>query len=101
MTSNPYEPSKTRTPNVSQTRTLRVIWILLSLGVIVALFGLLESVRGTFVNRGMPRRYATYVVESDMPLSGLTLTILAIAAIGISILIVVSIVRFCRRNDDS
>lgn len=78
-----------------------MIWILVSLCVIVALFGLLEFVRGTFVVRGMPRRYATYVVESDIPLSVLTLTILAIAAIGISILIVVSIVRFRRRNDDS
>ena len=97
MNSNPYEPSKTRIQDLSPSRTTRAIWGGLSLGTIVALVGLLRFVQGKFASPGMPRRYATYVPESEMPLSVLTQTILASAAIGLAIFLIVVSVRLRRR----
>jgi len=97
MNLNPNEPTDTLAQLIPPKPTSLTLWILLSLGVILAMIGFFALVQGTFSNRGMPRRYASYVEESGPSFSIHTPTILAYVTIGSAIFIIILLVTLRRR----
>ena len=97
MKLNPNEQTDTRFQVMPPKPKSVTPWILLLLGVILAMIGYFAIVQGTFSNRGKPRRYASYVDESGPSLLILTPTVLAFVAIGSAIFIIILFVTLRRR----
>ncbi len=101
MQLNPYEATPTQNEAQPQANGPRSIWPLMTIAAVMAIAGVVALIANTSVSRGIPRRYATYDPEYDLPWSILSSTTFGYIALDFSVATtILAIVRLRKRTSD-